>query len=60
MIQLGKVEGNKMIEMQLTNKKLWHRAVKILVQELDIEAAEALILLQKHTSIKKAISAFRQ
>ena len=55
MIQLGKVKGNKMIEMQLSNNKLWNRAVKMLVQELNITADEALVLIQKNKSIKKAI-----
>ena len=47
MIQLGKVKGNKMIEMQLSNKKLWHRATGILTQELGVsrEVAEELVCL---------------
>lgn len=59
MIQLGKVKGNKMIEMQLSNNKLWNRAVIILTQELDIDSEEALLLIKKHRSIKKAIKAYQ-
>jgi N-acetylmuramic acid 6-phosphate etherase len=59
MIQLGKVKGNKMIEMQLSNKKLWHRATGILTQELGISREAAEKLIEKHKSIKKAIKAFQ-
>ncbi len=59
MIQLGKVKGNKMIEMQLSNNKLWNRAVIMLTQELGIPSEEALTLIKKHRSIKKAIKAFQ-
>lgn len=60
MIQLGKVKGNKMIEMQLSNNKLWNRAVIILSQELGITAEQALPLIKKHRSIKKAIKAYHE
>lgn len=59
MIQLGKVKGNKMIEMQLSNNKLWNRATIMLTQELGITNETALALIKKHRSIKKAIKAFQ-
>ena len=59
MIQLGKVKGNKMIEMQLSNKKLWHRATGILTQELGISREAAEELIEKHQSVKKAIKTFQ-
>lgn len=59
MIQLGKVKGNKMIEMQLSNNKLWNRAVIMLTQELNISNEQALALIKKHRSIKKAIKAYQ-
>lgn len=59
MIQLGKVKGNKMIEMQLSNNKLWNRAVLMLTQELEITNDQALALIKKHRSIKKAIKAYQ-
>ncbi|MEO6730544.1 MAG: N-acetylmuramic acid 6-phosphate etherase [Ferruginibacter sp.] len=59
MIQLGKVKGNKMIEMQLSNNKLWNRAVIMLTQELGITDAQALALIKKHRSVKKSIKAFQ-
>ena len=58
MIQLGKVKGNKMIEMQLSNNKLWNRAVLMLMQELGVTNTVALSLIKKHRSVKKAIKAF--
>jgi len=59
MIQLGKVKGNKMVEMQLSNNKLWNRATIMLTQELGISKEEALVLIQKHKSVKKAIKAYQ-
>jgi N-acetylmuramic acid 6-phosphate etherase len=58
MIQLGKVQGNKMVEMKLSNNKLWNRATIMLVQELGIDKVKALELIKKHKSVKKAIKAF--
>lgn len=59
MIQLGKVKGNKMIEMQLNNTKLWNRAVIMLTQELAIDKEKAGALMKKHRSIRKALKAFQ-
>jgi N-acetylmuramic acid 6-phosphate etherase len=59
MIQLGKVKGNKMVEMQLSNNKLFNRAINMLVQELGISKEDALVLIQKHKSVKKAIKAYQ-
>ena len=56
MIQLGRVEDNKMVNMQLTNEKLVDRGVKILMEQirsLDYETARELLL--KRGSVKKAI-----
>jgi len=60
MISLGKVKGNKMIAMELSNNKLWHRAAGILMQELGIDEAEAEQLIYKHKGIQKAITAFKE
>lgn len=56
MIQLGRVEDNKMVNMQLTNDKLVDRGVKMLMEKIrsdDYEAAKTLLL--KTGSVKKAI-----
>ncbi|WP_343699861.1 N-acetylmuramic acid 6-phosphate etherase [Chitinophaga sp.] len=58
MIQLGRVEDNKMVNMQLTNEKLVDRGVKMLMEKTgmaDYEAAK--VLLVQHGSVKKAMSA---
>ena len=55
MIQLGKVKGNKMIDMQLSNNKLVDRGEKMLVQELNIDQKAASELLQKFGSVRNAI-----
>jgi N-acetylmuramic acid 6-phosphate etherase len=59
MIQMGKVKGNKMVEMQLSNNKLYNRATNMLIQDLGISKEEALVLIQKHKSVKKAIKAYQ-
>jgi N-acetylmuramic acid 6-phosphate etherase len=58
MIQLGRVEDNKMVNMQLSNVKLVDRGVKMVMEGLalkDYEQAKDLLL--KHGSVKKAIEA---
>lgn len=59
MIQLGRVKGNKMINMQLSNKKLVDRGTRMLVEELGIDYSKAETLLLTHGSVKKAIDAYR-
>ncbi|WP_299229511.1 N-acetylmuramic acid 6-phosphate etherase [uncultured Psychroserpens sp.] len=55
MIKLGKVKGNKMVDMQLSNNKLVDRGVKMLMKELNISSQEALKLLEKYQNVRKAI-----
>lgn len=55
MVQLGKVKGNKMIDMQLSNDKLVERALKIIMNELNIPKQEATDLLLKYKSIRQSI-----
>ena len=60
MIELGRVQGNKMVNMQLSNQKLIDRGTRMIIEELhlDYEKAEALLLL--HGSVKSAIGAYRR
>lgn len=59
MIQLGRVEDNKMVNMQLTNIKLVDRGVKMLMEKLKIQNYDlAKALLLTHGSVKKAIDAY--
>ena len=59
MIELGRVQGNKMVNMQLSNQKLIDRGTRMIIEELhlDYEKAEALLLL--HGSFTYAIAAYR-
>src|SRR4029079_13805736 len=56
MIQLGRVEDNKMVNMQLTNEKLIDRGTKMIMDKLNtLEYEQAKDLLLKHGSVKKAV-----
>jgi N-acetylmuramic acid 6-phosphate etherase len=55
MIQLGRVKGNKMVDMQLTNNKLVDRGTKMVMEELGISHDEAERLLKEHGSVRKAV-----
>ena len=59
MIKLGRVKGNKMVNMQLTNKKLIERGTRMIVEELGIQRDAARILLLEHGSVRKAIEYYR-
>lgn len=58
MIQLGKVKGNKMVNMQLSNNKLVNRGENMLVSELNIDKESASKLLEKYGNVKDAIKNF--
>jgi N-acetylmuramic acid 6-phosphate etherase len=60
MIKLGRVKGNKMVDMQLSNNKLVDRGTKMLMRNTGIEDYEkAKALLLKHGSVRKATEAFK-
>jgi N-acetylmuramic acid 6-phosphate etherase len=56
MIKMGRVKGNKMVNMQLTNHKLVERGVRMIVDELHIPADEARKLLLQAGSVQAAIN----
>ncbi len=58
MIKLGRVKGNKMVDMQPSNKKLVDRGVRMIMNELHIDKKTANNLLLTHKSVRKAIKAF--
>ncbi|MFT7900440.1 N-acetylmuramic acid 6-phosphate etherase [Tenacibaculum ascidiaceicola] len=58
MIQLGRVKGNKMVDMQLSNNKLVDRGEKMLASELNIDQKTASELLKKYESVREAIKNF--
>ena len=59
MISLGKVKGNKMVDMQLSNNKLVHRGIDMLVKELNIDQETAKNLLEKYQNVRNSIVNYR-
>ncbi len=55
MIKLGKVRGNKMIDMQLSNNKLVDRGVKMIMKEIDVDFENASFLLEKYGSVRAVL-----
>lgn len=55
MIKLGRVKGNKMVDMQLSNNKLVDRGVKMIMSEINVTYDEAETLLAKFGSVRKAV-----
>jgi N-acetylmuramic acid 6-phosphate etherase len=60
MIQLGRVKGNKMVDMQLTNHKLVDRGTRMIMQETGMDEATAASLLKEQGSVRKAVEAFKK
>lgn len=60
MIKLGRVKGNKMVDMQLSNNKLVKRGTNMLVKELNLDYNTAQKLLLKHGNVRKAIDSLKK
>jgi N-acetylmuramic acid 6-phosphate etherase len=58
MIKMGRVKGNKMVDMQLSNKKLVNRASSMLMTQLNITEKKAKLLLSEYKSVRNAIKNF--
>ncbi len=58
MIKLGRVKGNKMVDMQLSNNKLLDRGTRMIMTETGTDAITAEKLLKEHGSVRKAIAAY--
>ncbi len=56
MIKLGRVKGNKMVDMQLSNNKLIDRGTKMIMKELGLDYKTANDLLDRFGSVRKAIN----
>ena len=56
MIQLGRVKGNKMVDMQLSNNKLVDRGTRMIMEELSVNYDEAKELLIKFGNVRNAIN----
>lgn len=59
MIRLGKIIGNKMVDMQLSNNKLVDRGTRMLMEELKLDYQTANALLLKHGSVRKAMKIYK-
>lgn len=60
MIRLGRVKGNKMVDMQLTNLKLVDRGTRMVMAETGLEEADAAALLKEQGSVRKAVEYYKQ
>jgi len=59
LIKLGKVKGNKMVDMQLSNNKLVNRGTKMIMETLHIDESFANQLLLKYGSVRQAINLYK-
>ncbi len=59
MIKLGRVKGNRMVDMQLSNHKLIDRGSRMVMETLGISYEKAQELLQRHGSVRKAIASVK-
>jgi N-acetylmuramic acid 6-phosphate etherase len=59
MVKLGHVRGNKMVDMQLSNNKLFERGAKMIMEELGIPFEEAEQLLRQYGSVRKAVDSWK-
>ncbi|MCK6649490.1 MAG: N-acetylmuramic acid 6-phosphate etherase [Bacteroidia bacterium] len=60
MIKLGRVKGNKMVDMQLSNNKLVDRGTNMVMKELKVSYKKANELLLKHGSVRKAVEQYKK
>lgn len=58
MVKIGRIKGNKMVDMQLSNNKLIDRAIRILQQELGITTTEAQQWINRYPNVRNAIKAY--
>lgn len=59
MIKLGRVKGNRMVNMQLTNKKLIDRGARMIIEELDLPYNQAKNILLLHGGVKEAVESYK-
>lgn len=59
MVKLGHVRGNKMVDMQLSNDKLFERGAKMIMEELGIPFVQAEQLLRQYGSVRKAVDSWK-
>jgi N-acetylmuramic acid 6-phosphate etherase len=59
MIKLGRVKGNKMVDMQLSNNKLVDRGTRMVAEELGIDYDTSERLLKENGSVRKAVEFYK-
>ncbi len=59
MVKMGKIKGNKMVDMQLSNQKLVDRGTRMIMDELKIDYNDAHQLLKKYGSVRKAVDSIK-
>lgn len=60
MIKLGKIKGNKMVDMQLSNNKLVDRGIKMIMAELNVPEEIASKLLQEHKNVREVLINYKK
>ncbi len=60
MIKLGRVKGNRMVNMQLTNQKLVDRGTRMIMEELRLDYEQSKNLLLLHGSVREAIDSYHR
>jgi N-acetylmuramic acid 6-phosphate etherase len=60
MIQLGRVKGNKMVDMQLSNNKLVNRGARMVMEETGLNEDDAAALLKKYGSVRSAVDNYKK
>jgi len=60
MIRLGRVQGSRMVDMQLSNHKLVERGSRMVAEGTGLNETDARALLLKHGSVRRAIDQWKQ
>lgn len=60
MIKLGRVKGNKMVDMKMTNTKLVERGVQMIISEINVSYEVAKTLLDEFKNVREAVEHFKQ
>ena len=58
MVKIGKVQGSKMVNMQLSNNKLIDRGTRMVMEQTGLAYEQAQSLLTQHGSVKLAVEAY--
>ena len=60
MIKLGKVKGNKMVDMMISNSKLIDRGIRFVAHELQISYDDSKKMIKKYNSVRTAIKEYKK